>query len=77
MLKEDVMAPVSTGGPARISPMTLAVFEDSGWYTPNYTMGAKLAKGAWFAHVSCFVVWEWCSVCLACRERVQLDIAGV
>ena len=49
MLKEELMAPVSTGGPARISPMTLAAFEDSGWYTPNYTLGRRFAKGAWFA----------------------------
>ncbi len=41
----DIMSPVSTAGAAVISPVTLALFEDSGWYTPNYTVAASYAKG--------------------------------
>ena len=39
------MSPVSSSGYPRISPMTLALFEDSGWYTPNYTMASRYSYG--------------------------------
>ena len=40
------MASVVTSGIPRLSPMTLATLEDSGWYTANYSMTYQLAKGA-------------------------------
>ena len=45
LMKEDVMASVSTDGPARVSPVTLALFEDSGWYTPVYSLATGYTKG--------------------------------
>lgn len=42
----DVMAPVQTNaGPVVISAVTLALFEDSGWYKPDYSMADTLVKG--------------------------------
>ncbi len=45
ILGNDVMSPVSTPGTARISSLTLALFEDSGWYTPDYSKASQFAKG--------------------------------
>ena len=45
LMKDDVMSPISSGVAARISPMTLAFFEDSGWYTPNYTAATRYSTG--------------------------------
>jgi leishmanolysin-like peptidase len=39
------MASLATEGSPRISPMTLALFEDSGWYTPDYNMASRYSYG--------------------------------
>ncbi len=37
-METELMAPITVEGqPRHISPMTMALLEDSGWYTVNYT----------------------------------------
>jgi hypothetical protein len=44
---EDVMSPNTDGMSGLvISPMTLALFEDSGWYSVDYSQAAAYAQGA-------------------------------
>jgi hypothetical protein len=37
VLQNELMSPVVTTGVTHISPITLALLEDSGWYTPDYS----------------------------------------
>lgn len=46
LLQNEIMQPVTVGGEVHISPMTLAVFEDSGWYTADYSKASRSTPGA-------------------------------
>lgn len=46
ILQTELMQPVVNGGQLHISPLTLALFEDSGWYTANYVNTGRYVKGA-------------------------------
>ena len=46
LMQTEVMQPVVNGGDLHISPMTLALFEDSGWYTADYGKAGRYLKGA-------------------------------
>lgn len=45
ILETEIMAPVVGSNKIHISPMTLATFEDSGWYTANYSMTGSYIPG--------------------------------
>merc|ERR1719424_2347289 len=46
LFMNELMAPVKAGSVVTVvSEVTLAVFEDSGWYKPDYSMADKLTKG--------------------------------
>ena len=45
ILQTELMAPIVTGSTVHISPMTLAAFEDSGWYTADYSQAASYVRG--------------------------------
>ena len=60
-LAGDYMAAYSFSG-AKISPITLAVFEDSGWYTVAYSNGDKWVKGKdWGYKQGCAFALDKCS----------------
>jgi len=46
----EIMTPVSSTSISFISPMTMAFFEDSGWYQMDYTMGTTLVRGAFWGY---------------------------
>merc|ERR1719491_2213814 len=56
----------SSGGSGIVSPMTLAAFEDSGWYTVNYSMATRIQDhvppSAWGYQSGCDFVQEKCVV---------------
>ena len=41
----ELMTPINIGSSHFISPITFALFEDSGWYEVNYEMTTKLVEG--------------------------------
>lgn len=45
ILQTELMAPIVTGSTIHVSPMTLAAFEDSGWYTADYSQAATYVRG--------------------------------
>lgn len=42
----DVMSPISMSASPKISALTLAMFEDSGWYSSNFSAADTYAYGA-------------------------------
>lgn len=66
VLQNEIMAPVLTVGKTHISPMTLAAFEDSGWYSPDYgKLTTPYAKGACLDRVVIVMAHcHWSSDCV-------------
>jgi leishmanolysin-like peptidase len=65
-LASEFMAAYSSVG-SKISPITLAVFEDSGWYSPVYSSG-----DAWFAGKD----WGYKQGCAFATEKCSASNAG-
>lgn len=58
---EMMAASVDADEATYTSPMTLALFEDSGWYSVNYTMSSTMVKGKnWGYKQGCNFVKEKC-----------------
>ena len=57
-MNEVMTGSVNANWPAVVSPITLALFEDSGWYTVDYDMADRLH---WGAGEGCSFASEYCS----------------
>ena len=62
ILRGELMTSYAMENPADmyISKMTLAYFEDSGWYMPNYTMATPESPAQWGYKMGCDFVKETC-----------------
>lgn len=61
IFRGEIMTPGLDGEYTYISPFTLGLFEDSGWYLPNYDMADTLVKGAhWGYKLGCNFATEKC-----------------
>ena len=47
-MEGELMTPTVGVQDSYLSPMTLAVLEDSGWYTPDYSKSVQAVKGRLF-----------------------------
>ncbi|KAF4692830.1 hypothetical protein FOZ60_012524 [Perkinsus olseni] len=50
ILEGELMVPVTGFSYNFMSEITLALFEDSGWYLPDYSMATKMYKGMFFGY---------------------------
>jgi leishmanolysin-like peptidase len=65
ILQTEIMQPVVTTGKVHVSPMTLALFEDSGWYSADYSQAGRYAQG---------LVWGYKQGCAFATEKCLDDV---
>jgi hypothetical protein len=70
-MEGEVMAPMMVSNSLHLSTLTLALLEDSGWYTPDYSLATKPVQGV-LASVYVSVCLCLCVCCLALDVRVTL-----
>jgi Leishmanolysin len=68
ILQTEIMQPVVTTGKIHVSPMTLALFEDSGWYSADYSQAGRYAQG---------LVWGYKQGCSFATEKCLDDVTHV